>query len=101
MAPTEDVATAGLAEGSLAGRSLWRDAARRLWRDRVAMICLAVVAAYAVLALVAPWVWPDWATTYNYDQVYESPSLRHLLGTDERELEQVTSENARRLFRLD
>lgn len=35
------------------GRSLWRDAWRRLRHQRVAMICLAVIAAYALIALGA------------------------------------------------
>ena len=39
------------AKPMVAGRSLWSDAVRRLWRDRSAMICLAVIVVYALIAL--------------------------------------------------
>jgi len=63
--------------------SPWTDAVRRLRRNRVAMLGLALLTAFALAALVAPWVAP-----YRYDKTDlpygpKSPTWSHLLGTDE------------------
>lgn len=55
-----------------AGRSLWADAWRRLRRDRGAMLCLAVIALYALVALavagydaVVEWGWFPNLTSFS------------------------------------
>jgi len=67
---------------AVAGRSLWADAWRRLRRDPVAVACMCIVGVYALVAIIAPLVAGDWATTYNYELRNLPPSLEHLLGTD-------------------
>jgi len=83
LALPDDSASQAPAQAIRPGRSLWADAVRRLRRDPAAMACLAVIVVYAVLASVSPWIYPDWATSYDYDHVYEPPSRAHALGTDE------------------
>jgi oligopeptide transport system permease protein len=68
---------------AVSAASPWTDAVRRLRRNRVAMLGLAVLTAFALAALVAPWVAP-----YPYDKTDlpygpKSPTWAHLLGTDE------------------
>jgi ABC-type dipeptide/oligopeptide/nickel transport system permease subunit len=65
-----------------AGRSLWTNAFVKLRRDAVAMLCLAVIAAYAVIAVAAPLVLSDWDAQYNYEARNAAPSAKCLLGTD-------------------
>jgi len=65
------------------GRSLWADAARRIGRDIPAMMCLGVIVLYAVLAVAAGWVLPDWTERVNYDRIHEPPSGEFWMGTDE------------------
>jgi ABC-type dipeptide/oligopeptide/nickel transport system permease subunit len=65
------------------GRSLWADGARRIGRDPSAMICLGIIAAYAVVAVAIGFALPDWSGQYDYDNVHEPPSARYWLGTDE------------------
>jgi ABC-type dipeptide/oligopeptide/nickel transport system permease subunit len=62
-----------------AGRSLWTNAFVKLRRDAVAMLCLAVIAAYAVIAVAAPLVLSDWDAQYNYEARNAAPSAT-LLG---------------------
>ncbi len=62
MATTMDLVTAG--DTLVPGRSLWGDARRRLWKDKVAMIFLAIVAVYAIIALV-----PTVASLFGVDMV--------------------------------
>lgn len=66
-----------------AERSIWTDALRQIRRDRLAMICLVVIVAYSALAALAGA--GLLASDYNvpsYDEGYQPPSARHLLGTD-------------------
>lgn len=65
-----------------AGNSLWHDALLRLRRDPVAMICLGVIVLYALVALVAPFVFGNWDARHDYALRNLPPSMRHLLGTD-------------------
>ncbi len=67
------------------GRSLWADAIKRLKRDRAAMICLGIIAFYALLAIAArvgllasPW---DQVVGGAYDPP-SSGSIPQMLGTD-------------------
>ena len=56
------------------GRSLWADAWKRMKRDRLAMLCLAVVVLYAVVALLVAFglIATTWGTTYVTE--YQAPS---------------------------
>ena len=65
------------------GRSLWADAARRIRRDPAAMVCLAIIVAYALVALTIGLILPDWSRTYDYDNIHRPPSAERWLGTDE------------------
>jgi ABC-type dipeptide/oligopeptide/nickel transport system permease subunit len=83
---TSDVMTSGVAVAAEPkGRSLWADAVRRFKRDHFALICLGIIATYALIAVLAGlgWIATPW------DQViggaYEAPSfqsLSHAFGTD-------------------
>jgi ABC-type dipeptide/oligopeptide/nickel transport system permease subunit len=68
---------------SPSGRSLWGDAWRRIRRDRLSLVCLGIILAYALIALVSPFALKArWALAYDYDARNLAPSLHHLLGTD-------------------
>jgi ABC-type dipeptide/oligopeptide/nickel transport system permease subunit len=67
------------------GRSLWSDALRRLKKDRLALICIGIIAFYAVIALLAKFgvIGADWAR--GIENGYTEPSLKsieHWMGTD-------------------
>lgn len=78
---TVDTAT-GMKEPARHGRSLWSDAFRRLRRDKAAVICLAVITIYALVAIVAPLAFGDWEKRYDYDNINAAPSWDSPLGTD-------------------
>jgi oligopeptide transport system permease protein len=64
------------------GTSLWRDAWLRLRRNRLAVLGLAILSFFAVVALLTPWIAP-----YGYAQQELAlgatpPSTTHWLGTD-------------------
>lgn len=65
------------------GRSLWSDAYRRIRRDKLAVGCFVVIVVYALVATLSPLIWPNWADSYDYDNINQSPSLSSPLGTDE------------------
>lgn len=52
-------------------------------RNRLAVLGLAVVLAFFVIAILAPWLTPHSPTAYNLDSILLSPSAAHPLGTDE------------------
>ena len=64
------------------GRSLWADARLRLWRDKVAMVCFAIIIIYAIIAILAPFVFADWEQSFNYDKSNAKPSGEFWLGSD-------------------
>jgi peptide/nickel transport system permease protein len=64
------------------GRSLWSDAAVRLRRDPVALLCLAVIVAYVVIAVVSPFLLSHWDASYNYELRNHPPFKQFLLGSD-------------------
>ena len=69
------------------GRSLWADGLTRLRRRKLAMIFLAVIVFYILVALyvqVAEWQGQIWPAQWNeiVGQKYQSPSLEHICGTD-------------------
>ena len=95
---TTGIFTTGQAERlstqPVVGRSLWTDARRRLTRDRGAMICLAIIGLYALMAIggavyiaVAEHthVWPTFQEMADYSHTNQPPSADswlHWLGTD-------------------
>lgn len=65
------------------GRSLWSDAFRRLRQNRLAMVCLAIIVAYLVLALLcASGLAFTGFTATNETEVYQAPNAAHWFGTD-------------------
>lgn len=64
------------------GRSQWADAWRRLRRDKAAMVCLAVISVYILIAVFSPFVFSDWDASFDYDNRNASPSWKEPLGTD-------------------
>jgi len=63
--------------------SPWRRALRKLVRRRVAMIGLAVVLGFVVLALAAPWIAPHDPVATSWGAIRKAPSAEHWFGTDE------------------
>ncbi len=73
-----------VAGDAIAGRSLWQDAWIRLRRNKAAMLCLWILTAIILSAIVLPWIWP-----WSYEQIDKGateigPTLKdwHWLGTD-------------------
>ena len=61
----------------------WRRALRRLVRRRGAMVGLAVVLFFILIAIFAPLVAPYAPTATDWGAVRKAPSLAHWFGTDE------------------
>lgn len=66
-----------------AGERPWRRALRRLVRRRAAIVGLAVVVFFIVLATLAPLISPYDPLATNWALVRKPPSSAHLFGTDE------------------
>jgi peptide/nickel transport system permease protein len=66
-----------------AGERPWRLALRRLARRRMALVGLAVVAFFIVVALAAPLVAPYDPLATDWRAVRKPPSTLHVFGTDE------------------
>ncbi len=65
------------------GTSLWLDAWYRLRRNRMAVVSLALVGFFSVLAILTPWI-----TRFPFDQIDftrigQSPNLTYWFGTDD------------------
>lgn len=60
-----------------------RRALRRLMRRRGAMLGLAIVLIFVLLALFAPWIAPYDPIATSWSAVRKPPSLQYLFGTDE------------------
>jgi peptide/nickel transport system permease protein len=60
-----------------------RRALRRLMRRRGAMLGLAIVVMFVVLALFAPWIAPYDPIATSWSAVRKAPSMQYLFGTDE------------------
>ena len=56
---------------------------RRFARHRPALIGLAVVLAFALAALLAPWLTPYEPNTIDLEAMLQAPAVQHPLGTDE------------------
>lgn len=99
MAPNSSTIEGPAGEGelpaaSISGRSLWADARRRIMRDTPAMICLGIIALYAMVAIgggVYGYVAehtdriPTFTQMADYSRTNKPPSLeswKYLLGTD-------------------
>src|ERR1700730_895285 len=65
------------------GEAPWRRALRQLIKRRAAMIGLAVVVFFILLAAAAPFVSPYDPLATNWATVRKAPSAAHLFGTDE------------------
>lgn len=67
---------------SIKGRSLIGDAWQRLKKERKAVLCLAIVLFYALIALLSWWgvIAADWGKEVGAS--YSPPSSEHWLGTD-------------------
>ena len=61
----------------------WRRAWRRLQRRRGALLGLAVVLVFVVLALFAPWIAPHDPIATSWSAIRKAPSAQHWFGTDE------------------
>jgi peptide/nickel transport system permease protein len=61
----------------------WRRAWRRLRRRRGALVGLAFVAMFIVLALFAPWLAPQDPIATSWGAIRHAPSGEHWFGTDE------------------
>lgn len=64
------------------GTSLWRDAWLRLRRNRLALLGLAVLTFFIIVALLTPWIAPYGYAEQNLDLGATPPSADHWLGTD-------------------
>ncbi len=61
----------------------WRRAGRRLLKRKAAMVGLAVVLFFIVLAVFAPWLAPYDPVATSWSAVRKAPSAAHWFGTDE------------------
>jgi len=61
----------------------WQRAWRRLKRRRGALVGLAVVLLFIVLALFAPWLAPQDPIATGWGAIRKAPSFEHWFGTDE------------------
>jgi oligopeptide transport system permease protein len=64
------------------GTSLWRDAWLRLRRNRLAVLGLAVLCFFVLVALLTPWIAPYGYAQQNLELGATPPSGAHWLGTD-------------------
>ncbi len=66
-----------------ADRRPWRRALRKLWRRRGAMVGLAFVLFFVLLAILAPWIAPQDPLATSWSAVRKGPTAAHWFGTDE------------------
>jgi peptide/nickel transport system permease protein len=71
------------ANAPIAEAGPWRRAWRRLRRRRGALLGLAVVLIFVVLALFAPWIAPQDPIATSWGAIRHAPSAEHWFGTDE------------------
>src|SRR5579862_5650495 len=86
MKPVEDLAVAAIADAATdigPSRRPWRRALRKLWRRRGAMVGLAVVVLFVLIAVFAPWLAPQDPLATSWSAVRKAPSAAHWFGTDE------------------
>ena len=68
--------------GAEKGTSLWHDAWLRLRKNRLAVLGLATLAFFIIIALLTPWIAPYSYEAQNLDLGATPPSAEHWLGTD-------------------
>lgn len=64
-------------------RPLWRRAMRRFVRNRMAMAGFCFIVVVVTTAIFAPWIWPQNPVTQHLNQLNQTPSAAHWLGTDD------------------
>jgi peptide/nickel transport system permease protein len=62
-----------------ASRGLWRDAVSRLLRNRPALVGLAIIIVFVVVAILAPVIAPYTPLERDAGQVFKPPSAAHLI----------------------
>lgn len=65
------------------GSGPWRRAWRKFRRRKAAMFGLAVVLAFVLIALAAPWISPHDPIATSWGAIRKPPSAEHWFGTDE------------------
>jgi peptide/nickel transport system permease protein len=80
---SEEEGAAAPADAAPPDRRPWRRALRKLWQRRGAMVGLAFVVFFVVLALLAPWISPQDPLATSWSAVRKGPSAAHWFGTDE------------------
>lgn len=63
--------------------SAFRASMKRLSKNKVAMVCLAVILIFIILAILAPWVTPYGYADMDLAAKNQFPSLQHWCGTDD------------------
>jgi oligopeptide transport system permease protein len=76
----------------IAGRSTtyWSDAIRRIRRNKLAVVGFWIIIALLVVAVVGPMVSPYSYEDQDLENTFQSPTLRHLFGTDQLGRDQMT-----------
>ncbi len=64
------------------GTSLWQDAWQRLRKNHLAVLGLAILVVFIVIALLTPWIAPYSYQEQNLELGASGPSAAHWLGTD-------------------
>ena len=64
------------------GTSLWADAYHRLWKNKLAVFGLLFITFEILICLVTPWIAPFGFEEQNLENTLATPSLTHLMGTD-------------------
>jgi oligopeptide transport system permease protein len=64
------------------GTSLWQDAWIRLRKNKLAVLGLAILVFFIIVALLTPWIAPYSYETQNLNLGASPPSAQHWLGTD-------------------
>lgn len=62
--------------------SLWHDALRRFLKNKLSVAAAIIIIILAFLAVFAPWVSPYHYSEANFDDAWQFPSSKHLMGTD-------------------
>ena len=55
---------------------------KRLLKSRTAVFGMIILAIVILVAIFAPWIAPYGYDDQNYDETFQSPSLKHIMGTD-------------------
>jgi peptide/nickel transport system permease protein len=64
-------------------QSLFGETWHRLKKNKVAIVCLFIILAIVIIAILAPVIAPYPYAQQDYTQTYAPPSAEHLLGTDQ------------------